>query len=290
MIKVPFSLLHAERQRRKSYKPVASFSTCIFPFIVTIMNSKDQRAYLHARAFQVRRLFDPNAARPSQEEPLCPSPRSTIDLVSIFTPGSVPRSISSTHSLRKHHLPHAFTDREEKSLAEEVLEKARKEVAASHLELRLPDTSKRLTEPSRPATQRYAQCERIRLSTSGAGRPKVQPFALRKSQTAPGLSKRFIAEFRKTKLVGKYHDFYRKYFQAQLESFVQRTDSDIKDAEMRLSLNELRKYTHQDETRMKSKTVREAVDAFKQEKLVFVYGSEFRGRYISKTHGDILKS
>ena len=255
------------------------------------MNSKDQRAYLHARAFQVRRLFDPNAARPSQEEPICPSPRSAIDLVSIFTPGSVSRSISSTHSLRKHHLPHAFTDREEYSLAEEVLEKARKEVAASHIELRLPDASKRLTEPSRPTTQRYAQGERVRMSTtSGAGRPSVQPFALRKSHTSPGISKRFIAEFRKTKLVGKYHDLYRKYFQTQLESLVQRTDSDIKDAEMRLSLNELRKYTHQDETRMKSKIVREAVDAFKQEKLVFVYGSEFRGRYISKTHGDILKS
>lgn len=250
------------------------------------MNSKDQRAYLHTRAFQVRRLFDPNAARPSQEEPICPSPRSTIDLVSIFTPGPTPRSISSTHSLRRHHLPLAFTDREEYSLAEEVLEKARKEVAASHIELRLPDPSKRLTtETSRPATQRYT----LRGSTRGTGRPKVQPFALRKSQTSPGISKRCIAEFRKTKLVGKYQDFYRKYFQTQLESMVRRTDSDIKDAEMRLSLNELRKYTHQDETRMKSKIVREAVSAFKQEKLVFVYGSEFRGRYISKTHGDILK-
>jgi len=254
------------------------------------MNSRDQRTYLHARAFQVRRLFDPNAARPSHEEPLGDSPRPTIDLAPIFSSGSVPRSISSTQSLRNHH---AFTDREEYSLAEEVLEKAKQEVAASQLKLRLPETAKRFTEPARSLTQRYVRTARTQRIGRG---PKVQPFGLdsqvhiQKSHTSPQLSKRDIAQFAKTKFLGKYRDFFRKYFHTQLESLVQRTSSEQQDAAMRLSLNELRKYTHQEENRMKPKMVREAVKAFRQEKLVFVYGSEFRGRYISKTHGDILKS
>jgi len=256
-----------------------------------IMSNRDQRTYLHSRAFQVSRLFDCNAARPSQEEPISISPRSAIDLAPIFTPGSVPRSLSSTHSLRTHRLLHTFPDREESSLAEEVLEKARKEVAASHLELRLPDTSKHFTEPSRPVTQRWIRTERNTRRQTG---PQAPPFALdsalRKSYTTPQLSKIHFADFGKSKSQGKYRDFFRKYFQTQLESLVQRTSREEQDAAMRCSLNELRKYTTKEENRMKPKMVREAVKAFKQEKLVFVYGSEFRGRYISKTHGDILKS
>lgn len=253
------------------------------------MNSKDQRTYLHARAFQVRRLLDSNAARPSHEEPLSTSPRPTIDLAPIFSSGSVPRSISSTQSLRTHH---AFTDRQEYSWAEEVLEKAKKEVAASQLKLRLPETSKRFTESAQ--TQRYIRTERTKRREIEPRRSNLQPFMLdsrlQKPHLSPQFSKRDIVQFTKAKFLGKYRDFFRKYFHTQLESLAQRTSSEQQDAAMRLSLNELRKSTSQEGNRMKPKMVREAVKAFKQEKLVFVYGAEFRGRYISKTHGDILKS
>ena len=260
------------------------------------MNSNDQQHYLHSRAVKVGRLFDPTPTRSTQNEPLSLSHRTAMELSSFFQTGQILRSSSSSASLRKRLLHRAIADREETSFAEEVLENALRELGASHLDTKTVEATPRYTELSRPATQRYLRTEeqkRRTIPVLSNQQKSVAPFAIdgtvQKSRTMPVLSQRRKVEIQKSKLQGKYRDFFRKYYETQLESIAQRTNSAVQDSAMRVSLTELCKYTRQNENYMKPKSVQQAVASFKQEKLAFIYGQEFRGRYISRTHGDILK-
>jgi hypothetical protein len=74
-----------------------------------------------------------------------------------------------------------------------------------------------------------------------------------------------------------------------MTAVTERRLADREDLEIREWLSKLRKSVAKKGAKLKPNHVTEAVADFKSEKLVFVYGPQFRGRYISKTHGDFLK-
>ena len=89
---------------------------------------------------------------------------------------------------------------------------------------------------------------------------------------------------------GKYRELFHKYFENHLLDMQEKQTSDRVDSQLRFSLLQLKKSTSKTEIRLKPEHTHEAVALFKREKLAFVYGPQFRGRYISRTHGDLLKN
>jgi hypothetical protein len=92
-----------------------------------------------------------------------------------------------------------------------------------------------------------------------------------------------------TAMSNRYRRFYDKCFEHRMTAVTERRLADREDLEIREWLSKLRKSVAKKGAKLKPNHVTEAVADFKSEKLVFVYGPQFRGRYISKTHGDFLK-
>lgn len=117
--------------------------------------------------------------------------------------------------------------------------------------------------------------------------PHINPFRL--DSNLPRTTKQLRSSQPSTPLTGMYRQLYHKYFEHRMTSALEHKLADREDYEMRESLSHLRQSLTKRDHRLKPDQVAEAVAAFKSEKLAFVYGPQFRGRYISRTHGDLLK-
>ena len=115
--------------------------------------------------------------------------------------------------------------------------------------------------------------------------PGLGGTGLRKSESGSLLSKR---RFKPSRLSSRFLNRFQINFQSSLDELAQQISTE------RLGMNsarqELRDFIGKKEQSVKIRHVKECVNAFRSEKLAFVYGVEFRGRYISRSHGDILKA